>query len=78
MTAAGFAPGLRRTAQVYRRRAAEVRANATPKSRALAETIAGRWETMAAEMDAQADDIEAANRTEPPMLSYVSKQGDAP
>ena len=63
MTAAGFAPAYRKTAENYRRRAAEIRAKATPKGRELADRIAGRWETMAEHMDADADDIEAASRT---------------
>jgi hypothetical protein len=66
MTAASFAFAYRRTAENYRRRAAEVRSKATPKGRALADKIAGRWEAMAKAMDDVADSMEAANRTDSP------------
>lgn len=59
MARAEFAAAYRRTADVYRRRAAEIRTKAQPKSRDLADGIARRWETMADQMTAQAAALDA-------------------
>lgn len=54
-----FSAAYRRTAEVYRRRAAEVRAKASPKGRDLADAIARRWEATADRMAAQAAALDA-------------------
>ena len=62
MTSPAFAASYRKTAEVYRRRAAETRKKATPIGAELADRIAARWEAQAVQMDMDADEIEAASR----------------
>ncbi len=62
MTAPCFAAGYRRTAEYWRKAAAKLRANATPKGEELAATMAAKWEERAYQFDADADDIENASR----------------
>ena len=58
MTSSAFAEGYRRTARVYRKRAAELRQKALPHGETLADLAASQWEAMAEKMDRQALELE--------------------
>ena len=62
MTDPCFARGYRRTAEYWRKAAAKPKAEASERSKPLAETMAAKWEERAYQFDADADDIEAADR----------------
>lgn len=65
MTAACFASSYRRSAAYWRRAAADLRAKATPKGKQITDMLAANWEQRARQFDIDADNIEAANRTDP-------------
>ena len=62
MTAPCFARGYRRTAEYWRKAAAKLKAEASPRSKPLADKMAAMWEERAYQFDADADDIENASR----------------
>jgi DNA-directed RNA polymerase specialized sigma subunit len=62
MTDPCFARGYRRTAEYWRKAAAKLKAEATPRSMPLAEKMAAKWEERAYQFDMDADDIENASR----------------
>lgn len=64
MTAPCFARGYRRTAEYWRKAAANLKAKASPKGKELADAMAAKWEERAYQFDADADDIENASRME--------------
>lgn len=64
MTPAERAAGCRQRAELWRRKAAQIRQSAQPKSRKIAEKVAGMWEERAEQFEADADDYDTQSRME--------------
>lgn len=58
MDISDFAEGYRKTARIYRKRAAEFRQKALPRGKTLAEIAASRWEAMADRMELEALELD--------------------
>ena len=66
MIAKHFAPGYRKTAQVWRRKAAEMRTKMPPDGLFNAEQVAGLWEARAEAFELLAPEIEAQGQVSAP------------